>query len=440
MALEKMNAIVADEPNYGWGWYQLCQWCAAAGQNEEYRAAATELVRISPESALAWNHLGESETVLHNSKRAEECFEKALDLDPGNVFAALSMIDLHLENKRVARAAELLESAEPVTRHPAFRLKRLEIALRRKQQDEATHVMAGLAADPALDPDLVQTAIARMRQTGHDAELQQLLERTSQSGTMNPAAAAEQIRIMLDAKKWSGALDTIDKLRAPATEQAAHAAAMSFLEVTANKREGKWLDAFGTRFPGWALEDTEIWGMTGYALIVLRQYNRCISTMSGWANRKGLRPAMLLNLALSYRNTGNDAEAAKVNEFALQLPEDQTTAEHQVWVALDTALDGNYERADKRISTVRMDDLNPIHQMIARLVWALVVAARESGKRGKWRKAASEQLNLVIDAKKRGPVAPIVAKYYAVTVRKLRAEFGRGMFETLWAWRMRSRM
>ncbi|MGZ8832404.1 MAG: tetratricopeptide repeat protein, partial [Thermoanaerobaculia bacterium] len=437
-ALQRMNAIVADEPNYGWGWYQLCQWYAATDQHEKYHAAATELVRISPESALAWNHLGESETVLINAKRAEECFKKALDLDPGNVFAALSMIDLHLENKRVARAAELLETTEPVTHHPAFKLKRLEIAIRRKQRDEATRILAGLAADPAQDPDLVQTAITRMRQAGHDAEVQQLLERTSQTGTMNPAAAAEQMRIMLDAKRWNDALGIIEKLRVPAMEHAAHAAAMSFLEVTADKREGKWLDAFGTRFPRWELEDTEIWGMTGYVLVVLRQYNRCISTMTGWANRKDLRPAMLLNLALSYRNAGNDAEAARVNEFALQLPEDQTTPEHHVWVALDTALDGNYERADKRIATVRMEHLNEVHQLIARLVWALVVASRESATGGPWRKAASEQLNLVIDAKKRGQVAPIVAKYYKKTVKKLRDQFCRGIFETLWAWQMGS--
>src|SRR6185503_6628640 len=121
----------------------------------KYRAAASELARISPDSALAWNHLGEAESNAGNAKRAEECFRKALDLDPGNVFASLSMIDIHLDSKRIARAAEVLESAEPMSHHPAFKLKRLEIAMRRNQRDEATRVMTDMAASPSLDPELV---------------------------------------------------------------------------------------------------------------------------------------------------------------------------------------------------------------------------------------------------------------------------------------------
>jgi tetratricopeptide (TPR) repeat protein len=438
-AIEKMTTILRDEPNYGWGWYQLCQWYAATNQNDKYCGAATELTRISPESALAWNHLGEAETLRKNVKGAEECFRRALELDPGNVFASLSMIDIHLENKRVARAAELLDQAEPMSHHPAFRMKRLEIAILRKKADEVRRVIGELAGDPSLDPDLVQTAISRARQAGHEDSLVKLLDDAARTGTMNPAAAGEQIRIMLQSKKLHEALELCERLRVK-NAVAGQAAAIAFLDTAANRREQKWVDAFCNLYPRWPVADTEIWGMIGYAHVVLRQYYRCVSSMADWANRKGLRPVMLLNLALSYRNTGNDGEAAKVNEFALQLPEDATTAEHRVWVALDAAFDGNYEQADERISAIAMDQLNLVHQLVARLVWALVVAAREQTRGGRWRAAASEQLHLVLDAKRRGQAAPIVAKYYKRTMRKLRQQFARGVFETLWAWKMGASM
>jgi tetratricopeptide (TPR) repeat protein len=438
-AIERMTAILRDEPNYGWGWYQLCQWYAATSQNDKYRGAATELTRISPDSALAWNYLGEAETLNKNVKPAEECFRRALELDPGNVFASLSMIDIHIESKRVARAAELLEQVEPMSHHPAFKLKGLEIAILRRKGEDVRQVMSELVANPALDPDLVQTAITRARQAGHDDDLAKLLSEAARTGVMNPAAAGEHIRIMLHSKKLNESLALLEKLRAKdaATGQAA---AIAFLDTTASRHEQKWLDAFCNLYPQWAIADTEIWGMIGYVLVVLRQYHRCVSSMADWANRKGVRPVMLLNLALSYRNTGKDAEGAKVNEFALQLPEDPTTAQHRVWVAFDAALSGNYEQADKRISAIAMDQLNVVHQSIARLVWALVVAARERTRGGKWRRAASEQLHLILDAKRRGQVAPIVAKYYKQTVRELREEFAHGMFETLWAWKMGASM
>ena len=63
--------------------------------------------------------------------------------------------------------------------------------------------------------------------------------------------------------------------------------------------------------------------MIGFCDVVLRRYHHCVSSMADWANRKGVRPAMLLNLALSYRNTGDDANGSRVNEYALQLPEDR---------------------------------------------------------------------------------------------------------------------
>ncbi len=439
-AIGKMTAILRDEPNYGWGWYQLCQWYSAGNDKEKYRAAAKELARVSPDSALSWNHLGEAEIVNKNIKGAEDCFRKALDLDPGNVFASLSMIDVHLDAKRIARASELLEQSEPITRHPAFKLKRLEIAIRRKKSDEVTKVMTDMAADASLDPDMVQQAITRMRQTGHEGDLRQILEWASRSAEMNPAAAAEHVRDMLERSNVNDALALIETMRVKQEEPAAHAAAMSFLDVTAGRRDKKWLDAFGNRFPRWATDDTEIWGMVGYVRVVLHQFHSCVSSMQDWPNRKGVRPAMLLNLGLAYRSIDQDESAAKVNEFALQLPEDQTTDEHRVWVALDAALAGNYERADKRISAISLDRLNTVHQLVARLVWALVVAARARAKGGKWRRPASEQIHLVLDAKRAGQVVPIVAKYFKKTVRKLREDFVKGLFEILWTWQIRSQM
>jgi hypothetical protein len=278
-----------------------------------------------------------------------------------------------------------------------------------------------------------------MRQTGYENELRQILG-NAQHGPMNPAAAGEQVRLILENRKFNDALALIEAIRARNEDAVAHAAAMSFLDVTAARQEPKWLDAFGNRFPGWAIEDTEIWGMTGYVRVIVRQFHNCVSSMSDWANRKGVRPWMLLNLSLAYRNIDRDESAANVNEFALQLPDDHTSDEHRVWVAMDEALAGKFDRADKRISAIPMENLNTVHQLIARIVWALVVASRARAKGTKWRAATSEQLHLVVDAKRAGQVVPIVAKYFRKAVRKLREDFVKGLFETLWCWQIRSQI
>jgi len=74
------------------------------------------------------------------------------------------------------------------------------------------------------------------------------------------------------------------------------------------------------------------------------------------------------------------------------------------------------------------------------MVWAIVVAARDDKLGREWRPGTSEQLQIIIDAKRRGQVAPIVSRYYKKTVKKLRDQFAKGFFDTLWVWRMESRV
>ncbi len=436
-AIARMNAVIADEPNYGWGWYQLCLWHRAEGENELYLRAATELTRTNPDSALSWNYLAEAELWSKHGDRAEAALRRALHIERDNTYAAVTLADILLDNNDVKGAVKVLDATDPDSRRPAFKLRRIRIAVRRKLREPASRFLRELIADEALDGELVHDAIEVMKTAWHAEDLRKALEEQAGKGTFHPEAAAEFVLVLIERNKAVNALDLIAVLqqRKPGLGRPA---AIAFLEKAASTKSTRLVDQFKQRFSLWWANDIEIWGMLSYALTSTRQYEMCLSDTKDWASRRGVRPFMLLNVSLAYRHTGRDAEAAKVNEYALACDPDHATDLHRIWQAYDRAMAGRTDLAETSIGPMKLDGLNIFYQHIARMTWALIMAQRESA--GNWKRAATAQLRIIVQARTTSPLAPLTRTCYKRTVRKLRERFGRGWWDGIWAWHMETRV
>ncbi len=428
VAVQKMQEVVRVSRDYSWGWYGICEWTRLIDQKHAYRQAAGELVRLDPTSAVAFNYLGEAERFLGNDVKAEDAFRTALSISPSNVFAALSLIDMQIAKKRFKHASELLDSCEPHSKAPDFRLRRLQIAVRTRQRNETAQIIRGIVTDESLQDDLVRKAIQE-----NDADLRTILKEAVQAGTLHRIAAANYVRMLLDQVNPAAAIEVI-KAMAAKQESNAVPAAYTFLDLSAARERREWFDAFRRAFPGWNQRNTEVWGIEGYCLLTQKRYHECADLLGNWANRDQVQPWMLLNLTLALRNLQRDADAALVNEYVIGMPRDHSTASHQVWVAYDLAIAGKLEKADRLISGVKFDELNEAHQQIGRLAWALVVARREQ-MTGNWRRAAMEQLELLLlpGASK---LTATARRYYKDVIAALRTRYAHGMFDKVWAFWM----
>src|SRR5205823_9979946 len=59
-AIPPMQALVAVDPTYVWGWHQLAEWFNDTGRSEDYLEAATELTKLQPGHPVALTMRGEA--------------------------------------------------------------------------------------------------------------------------------------------------------------------------------------------------------------------------------------------------------------------------------------------------------------------------------------------------------------------------------------------
>ena len=136
----------------------------------EYRT--TE--RLNPKNPIATFNCGLAFRKMHDLKSAEECYEKALRLDPGFDKAALELATLRAESGRMAEGAELLKVL--VARRPDYREARLTLAKTYIQLNQPAHAAALL--ERASDEDAVARSLlgAAYLQQGNLDDAQRHLE------------------------------------------------------------------------------------------------------------------------------------------------------------------------------------------------------------------------------------------------------------------------
>jgi tetratricopeptide (TPR) repeat protein len=98
--------------------------------------------RLNPKNPIAAFNCGLALRRLQDLKSAEECYEKALRLDPAFEKAALELATLRAESGRVAEAARALEGL--VERRPDYREARLTLAKAYIQMDQPSIAIATL--------------------------------------------------------------------------------------------------------------------------------------------------------------------------------------------------------------------------------------------------------------------------------------------------------
>jgi hypothetical protein len=120
-------------------------------------------------------------------------------------------------------------------------------------------------------------------------------------------------------------------------------------------------------------EETRDWGEIGYCFASLEDYVRAATWMHDWRQRRDLQPWMLINLALSLRGLGDDAQANEVSRHAGELPPDYTSPYHQTWLAFDAALAGD-GAAIERLKGLDVSSFDNTHKYVHHLVEVLSAA------------------------------------------------------------------
>lgn len=111
-AIEQMSRIVADDPNYYWGWTQLAEWYEAERRPADHLRAAQRLVELAPNNALAFAHRGSAHRNLGDRAEAKEDYATAVSLASGYEFVVSQLFELRLDDLEHLQAMEMLGQME----------------------------------------------------------------------------------------------------------------------------------------------------------------------------------------------------------------------------------------------------------------------------------------------------------------------------------------
>ncbi|XAL98894.1 tetratricopeptide repeat protein [Phycisphaeraceae bacterium D3-23] len=354
-AIEQMQRLVKEHPNYTWGLEQICNWCGDNGDTRGLTVAANQLVEIEPNNPMFLNYRAYAAiTELDKGNpdqprkdmlraRAIEDFERVAQLDPANNYCTVKLIDLYVEDKAYDKAVNILASARGYLRDEQWLTKAAMIHAKRGAKEDCRQALTDLCKVPTDNLSRLDTAFQHGRDAGVAA---QVLQQALDDPDTNPAVMSQYVAEELNNKNWKQAIRKIDGLQhKPAMWDRAASELMT--RWANDTKQGKRLTRFIHNNRERIHNSEHTWGETAYALANNNMNRKVLEHFNGWRERGNLKPWMLTNLACAHLNLEQLDEAAQVTAYSLELPPDHAFAMHLINLAHCEAVQGDPAKAHR---------------------------------------------------------------------------------------------
>jgi len=380
-AVQMLERLVEQDPQYTWGWYMLHQWQQHQGNANEALKAARQVVRINPQLASAREVLADSLLATGDGDTAIEELKRAIQLDPGYASPGLRLLAHFLEQKKFVSAEEIYQQVITHSKSAQVLSQGVALATASRNHAEAAERFRQLLAIPVNtfdDRAPLYAAIASLVDGGLQREMDAIVREILLDDTV---MWGEQV-----ARTWSSAAvhgkrhGTIRKmLRSLPKGTPVHTMVLvGRLDALAATRDlrfgiGVWRHRKALR----AL--TETWSEIGANFIEMGRPRDALRWLRDWKSRPDIRAYMLQNLAIALRQLGRDRQSAEISRAALTLPRDSSLPWHTVCMFLENAADGNFEEANTYRQRLVESDLPDGAKYYYHLADALMCVGRCSG-------------------------------------------------------------
>ncbi|HJZ54242.1 MAG TPA: tetratricopeptide repeat protein, partial [Gemmataceae bacterium] len=181
-AIPPMQALVAVDPSYVWGWHQLAEWYNETGRPQGYLEAASELVRLQPGHPVALMMRGEAKLQTGDRDAGKADLRDALKVSPGYSHAAAVLFEAHLADEEFREARQVLAVLQEHAAGPEVALRQLQLACRTSDPDAAVRAFAEICEGPGQSPHPIQAALGEMKNSGWEDRAVRVLRESWQSG------------------------------------------------------------------------------------------------------------------------------------------------------------------------------------------------------------------------------------------------------------------
>jgi tetratricopeptide (TPR) repeat protein len=433
-AISLMKAVVADDPNYLWGWRNLAQWYDAEGRKKECLDAAERMVQLAPDDPVSFGYRGEARRAMGDRTGAKSDFARAFDLDPRFDAAGLHLIAEQLHAQEIEAAAKTLARVRENTDGPLVKLRAVEVASRQGDLVAARSRFRALASDPDAPVALVREAASALDRVGWTAETDEELDAIARGVGSTSAAAAVWADRRIGRGRETDVLESLAEIFAR-NPDAGREATLGYAIAMASHGQSEKTATTIHRFADHLRADLEGWAKAGAALAAARQYALAASWLGDWPHREGVTADMLAPLADSLRALDRDRDAAETSRAALRLAGNPAAyAVHRAWLSFEAALAGDSAAAGALLGLIDRIGLPDRTRLVVALAEAMTMVGR-AGPHGKSNAFAEARAHLAaaVDACEPGDVPPGLARRYRHVVKRIAADAG-GVAARIWAW------
>jgi len=376
-ALATLKSLLADEPDYADGWEQLAIWQDEANRQPEHLEAAREMVRLNPGDGMAHGYLADA--LLKNGERAQAklALRHALELNPSYSWALNSVFDLELEDKEFDAANETLVLMDTHESAGNAALARMRLASAKLDRDGVVSAFDALAAVDSDDGELFDRAVAIFVAAGEQKELDAELARLVDQPGTNPELGRLWMERKIARRVWPIPGRKLEALlaRGPIGLSAASA----YLRKLGHIQSRFLLPRFLRKYRTHLHADVGTWALGGFALLSSGLNKKCANWLHDWRERKGAKPWMLLNLALSLRDMNRHEKARTVSEYSLSLNMNDSLDQHRLLLAMDAGLAGDSSCLAQLLEEIGKPDVGIYYQYLHEFALALQATLKPGG-------------------------------------------------------------
>jgi tetratricopeptide (TPR) repeat protein len=330
-AITLMRGCIAEWPEYVWGLYRLMDWAAALTAWSLRHETADSYIRASPQYAAGYVHRGHTRRDLGDLAGAKEDFRKALTFARWDSATALALVDVLLSLGELDEAAR---AAADINNRTLRLAAEMRLAARREQKAETLGKLRELCTRVGTDGSLLDDVLKAVEACAWQQDAEKTLEEALSGTKVWTNTGDHWVRLRTARQAW---LTANEANRWADCGQPGLSVLLGLALALGRAGRGPELLDLKARHATRFREDVDSWARLGHALFLAGEFAEAAAWLRYWRRRKGVKPAALLDLALSFRALGRHKEAHAIHQHAQTLAADASTPMHELWLALDAA-------------------------------------------------------------------------------------------------------
>ena len=432
-AVKLMEQVVADDPDYSWGWRQLSLWFEQLDRPRDCARAADQLVRLNPGDPIAHVIRGDARLALGDTRGARDDFERAYEIDADFPAAGLQLVGAQLLTDDLPGAAKTLAALAVRSPGPLVTARQVRLAARQGDLAAAREHLRELLDDRAAPAGLLREAFDDLETAGWNSEADEELDRAITSGEISPSAAGVWVERRVTAGDSGAVADRLGEL-AQEAPSAAREAATQYVERLGFDKDVRGVQATVQRFAELLRGADSTWGRAGAVLADLQKYDHAAAWLADYTDRPDADAESLLPLLAAHLALGDDSSAEAVAQGGLERAseiDDEPPAEFPAWLAVFAATRGETDAADEFLEGVEAVGQPDAVRLILTLAESLVTVQRAADKPRAFAEVKAD-LKSVAGACRRADVPAGAARWYQRVVVRLARDTGT-LSAKLWA-------